>query len=580
MIYISPTCGLCAGAKQAYDTARQTLKSKKTNQHVILYKKLLHNRDVIANLYKLGAVEKDDFDELGKDDIVIIRAHGETEEFFHNLDELGIKKENQKDCTCPNVQRIHDRIAKKYHDGYSIIIIGKYEHPEVIGSNSCCNNEGKIVKTREEVDLLPMSLGQKIFITGQTTFRKEKFIKLSDLIKQKYNSFHVEFDDTCICSAQQKIQDDSVEMAKQCQTVIVIGSEESSNTWELLVSCKSVCEDSILIESRNSDVPGRAYGCKTVEKDGKSYKIYESFDSGIIQRKFDFSRNIGITGGASALKCVIRECKQLLEYKQFITVAGKKIKEKIAEYNQLLSQNEDIILKRTIEQFVAIGLSEKAKMVRGSLIALGYKMIRKEADKLDYSIDLAAAYEIFETSILVHDDVFDEADDRRGVKTIHKTNIDHYKKYNDKPEKESRLKLTSEASAICMGDLGFYYVNERILDAYQNDANLSHILKYFNNVVITTIKGEMIDVMLPLEEQLNIRQQESLDDLVLKIDTMKTAEYTIIGPLGLGMILGTTRTLFFLIENILFHIYFIKYASNGSVRISTLLLIIAKVCSQ
>jgi geranylgeranyl pyrophosphate synthase len=81
-------------------------------------------------------------------------------------------------------------------------------------------------------------------------------------------------------------------------------------------------------------------------------------------------------------------------------------------------------------------------------------------------------------------------------------------------------------------------VNQLILDAYQNDANLPRILKHLNSFIITTVKGEMIDIILPLEEQLSIRQQESLDGLVLKIDAMKTAEYTTIGPLGLGMILG------------------------------------------
>jgi geranylgeranyl pyrophosphate synthase len=92
--------------------------------------------------------------------------------------------------------------------------------------------------------------------------------------------------------------------------------------------------------------------------------------------------------------------------------------------------------------------------------------------------------------------------------------------------------------AVCAGDFGFYFLGQKIIDAYREDGNLAGILSYFNKVVMTTIKGEMLDIALPLEERLNIPRKTGIEDDVLAIDTLKTAEYTTIGPFCLGLILG------------------------------------------
>jgi geranylgeranyl diphosphate synthase type I len=214
----------------------------------------------------------------------------------------------------------------------------------------------------------------------------------------------------------------------------------------------------------------------------------------------------------------------------------EKISERIHSYNGVLLKDNNPLFQNIVEQFVAIAASEKAKYIRGCLIALGYKITQAQDTDYDYSIDLAAAYELFQTSILVHDDVFDNAGRRRDVTTVHEKIKSFYSAGHE--NHKELIAFNASSLAVCMGDLGFYFINERILNTYRKDKQLAGVLSYFNKLVMTTIKGEMLDIALPLEERLNIPHKENIEDYVFEIDTLKTAEYTTIGPLCLGLTLG------------------------------------------
>jgi 4-hydroxy-3-methylbut-2-enyl diphosphate reductase len=386
MIETAKTCGFCAGSENAYNKVLETLEHN-PGRKVVLFKRLLHNQDVISSLESRGAIRKENKEDFEPGDIVIIRAHGEKQETFDYLEIRGFM---YVDCTCQKVRRIHKLISEKYNAGYSIIIIGDKSHPEVAGSNSVCNNEGIIVSDLKDCARDDRkSLKQKIFVTGQTTCNREDFQKFAMLIKEKYRDHQVEIDGDCLCDATGRMNRSSAELAARCQTVIVIGDKGSENCRNLYAVCQKVCPDTRLIESRGS--------------------LYDD----IINGKFNLGANIGITGSASTPRRIIKECKQLLEFKTFYEEVAGKIRKKINEYNDAFLKDNNPLFQGIMEQFTAIGTSEKAKMIRGCLVALGYKTMQVQ-DNYEYSIDLAAAYEFFETSILVHDDVFDGAALRRN----------------------------------------------------------------------------------------------------------------------------------------------------------------------
>lgn len=211
----------------------------------------------------------------------------------------------------------------------------------------------------------------------------------------------------------------------------------------------------------------------------------------------------------------------------------KKVKEelnkRLEEYNKNLCE-ENKLINENLNVFT--NLNSDGKLIRGTLINLGYKLKNNDTT---YSYPLSLAFEIFQTAILVHDDIIDNDDLRRGKQTIHSYNYDKYSKTNDPNSKH-----ISDSIAICMGDLGLYEANQMIAKNYKEDPKLGEILMYFNDIVLKTIKGEIIDVTLPFLEK-NTLLEDDLEENIMLIYKLKTAYYTIIGPLSLGLILAGTN---------------------------------------
>ena len=217
---------------------------------------------------------------------------------------------------------------------------------------------------------------------------------------------------------------------------------------------------------------------------------------------------------------------------EFYNKEKKKLEEKIKEFNNNLKEDNQII-NNNLDSFKK--LNSNGKLIRGILIELGYYLLSNDTK---YAIDLALAYEVFQTSILVHDDIIDQDDIRRGVKTIHSVNKDNYKIINDK----NTINHLSNSIALCMGDYGLFTANKIITESYINDDNLGKILTCYNDIVLKTIKGEILDVVLPYESKYKGIEIDTLKDSIMNIYKLKTAYYTIIGPLILGLTLKGATT--------------------------------------
>lgn len=206
----------------------------------------------------------------------------------------------------------------------------------------------------------------------------------------------------------------------------------------------------------------------------------------------------------------------------------------LIEFNNNLLTEKNPIIKENIKLFKE--LNSDGKCVRGTLVNLGYYLLK---DDKDYSNNLSLAYEVFQTAILVHDDIIDNDNKRRGKDTIHYANVNKYKSYSSDLVE---LKNLGDAVAICMGDYGLYLSNKIIIDSYNKDNNFGKVLSYFNDTVINTIKGELLDVTLPFRSKYKIEEDKNLEEYIMNIYKLKTAYYTIIGPISTGMILaGTTQ---------------------------------------
>ena len=206
------------------------------------------------------------------------------------------------------------------------------------------------------------------------------------------------------------------------------------------------------------------------------------------------------------------------------------IQNSIKEFNNSILKENNSLIKDNLEVFAK--LNENGKMIRGVLICLGYKL---NNSVIDHAIPLSTAYEVFETSILVHDDIIDNDNLRRGQQTIPYYNKSKYKDYIGNAH-------FSDSIGICIGDYGLYKSNELIINNYSNDNHFKNILLTFNDTVINTIRGEILDVIIPFVEKNKILNNDlKLEDNILEIYKFKTAYYTLVGPLTLGMILGNNK---------------------------------------
>ena len=215
-------------------------------------------------------------------------------------------------------------------------------------------------------------------------------------------------------------------------------------------------------------------------------------------------------------------------FKEQYKIIKNDLEKEINKFNKELESNKNGYLKENLQLFT--NLNKDGKLIRGFLITLGYKLAGK--NNLEYTYPLATAYELFQTSVLIHDDIIDEDNLRRGKETI------HYSKYLKNKEYDSDFsKKIGNSVAICMGDYGFFEANKIINNNYSDNNNYVNLFNYYNDIVLKTIEGELIDVELSFDGKYRA-DEINLYENIMKIYKLKTAYYTIIGPLNLGLILA------------------------------------------
>ena len=237
--------------------------------------------------------------------------------------------------------------------------------------------------------------------------------------------------------------------------------------------------------------------------------------------------------------------KELAAFSAFYSDSLNRLTKKTNAYNKVMRKEPNPIIRPFREDLA--DLNTGGKMLRGMLVNLGYQiavhMNGEAACNAAESDMLALAFEIFQTGVLVHDDIIDNAGTRRGKITVHRR-YEHRLNVRETKmvaagEKPGNL---AKSAAICVGDLGIYYANKQIVDYYAQNEHLAALIGYFDDIVVQTIRGELLDVVLPYEIQDDKYRPEEKKKLLEKsiwdIYYLKTAGYSVIGPLHLGMILG------------------------------------------
>ena len=229
---------------------------------------------------------------------------------------------------------------------------------------------------------------------------------------------------------------------------------------------------------------------------------------------------------------VVEQANQLIKFLKKLAFSKKRLSKKMEIENGVLKSEDEIHIKKTLVEFSR--MNSGGKFFRGTLVNIGYSLFADS--KEEFSDDLALAYELFQTSILIHDDIIDHAKLRRNQRTIPESYMDIWEQKGNLRNQE--MIDTANAMALCGGDYGLFLSIQKIVLSYGDTSCLPYILNYFIDVVLKTIKGEIIDVILPYEEKYFGNKNNDISNSVFEIYRLKTAWYTVIGPICAGALLS------------------------------------------
>ncbi len=275
-VLLSNPRGFCAGVDRAIEIVERALMMH--GAPIYVRHEVVHNRFVVENLEKKGAVFVENLNEVPQDSILIFSAHGVSHAVRR---EAAARKLKVFDATCPLVTKVHVEVAKMRKDGKEIIMIGHQGHPEVEGTMGQIDGEDKgmyLVETETDVEVLQVKDVTNLAYVTQTTLSVDDAARIVDALKRRFPLITGPKKDD-ICYATQNRQDAVKQMVSKCDLVIVVGSPNSSNSNRL-------CE-----VARNANV--EAYMVDRAEQ--------------LKEEWFVGKHQIGITAGASAPEILVQQ---------------------------------------------------------------------------------------------------------------------------------------------------------------------------------------------------------------------------------------------------------------------------------
>lgn len=280
---VGKTAGFCYGVKNAVEKSEKALENEKT---IYCLGEIVHNKNVVKDLENKGIIFIDDLKQNLEKRKTIIRAHGIAKEVYTQADKMGI---DLIDLTCPKVLKIHKIVSEYNEKEYYIFLVGSKKHPEIIGTASFCGDDVSIIENIDDINIsidnFKKSNRKKLAIVVQTTFSLQKFTEITESIKKKFKNFeNIEVVNT-ICNATKIRQEETEELSKKVDCMIIVGGKNSSNTKKLYEISKKNCNNTICVEEVNE------------------------IDKGVLKQ----GNIVGIMAGASTPQCSINSVIELVK---------------------------------------------------------------------------------------------------------------------------------------------------------------------------------------------------------------------------------------------------------------------------
>lgn len=267
-IKLAKHAGFCFGVKRATQIAFNAAETHSGNTYTM--GPIIHSPQVVGRLTDMGVRPLDSLDGINAG-TVIIRSHGVTEGEMSQAVSKGFEI---LDATCPFVKKAQEYVKTLSDEGYSVIVVGEADHPEVMGIVSYSSTPVHVVSDEKEALLLPRM--RRVGLVAQTTQSFETLKHVVDTLLPLCAEMRVY---NTICDATSVRQSEAVEIARECDLMLVIGGYNSANTRRLADVCSEIQPRTHHIESAD--------------------QVDSDWFSGI--------EKVGVTAGASTPKWLIDE---------------------------------------------------------------------------------------------------------------------------------------------------------------------------------------------------------------------------------------------------------------------------------
>ena len=264
--------GFCAGVDRAIDIVEMALQVFPAPVYV--RHEIVHNRHVVEDLRRKGAVFVGELSEVPAGAVVIFSAHGVSPAVREEARARGLRT---LDATCPLVTKVHLEALRYARDGFTIILVGHREHVEVVGTLGEAPEAIVVVETREEAETIQLPDPSRVAYITQTTLSVDDVREIVDVLRRRFPGIHEPAKDD-ICYATQNRQNAVKELARRCGVILVVGAPASSNANRLVEVAIAHGARAYLIESADDIRPEWIQG------------------------------DVGITAGASTPEAVVQSC--------------------------------------------------------------------------------------------------------------------------------------------------------------------------------------------------------------------------------------------------------------------------------
>ena len=274
-LFLAAPRGFCAGVDRAIKIVELAI--EKWGAPVFVRHEIVHNKFVVDDLCKKGAVFVEELDECPNDRPVIFSAHGVPKSVPLDAEK---REMTYVDATCPLVSKVHIEAERHHKNGLQLIMIGHEGHPETLGTmGQLPEGEVILVETVEDVEQIQPRDNEKLAYITQTTLSVDDTINIVEALKKRFNNIigpHKED----ICYATTNRQKAVKEIAPKIDALLVIGAPNSSNSKRLVEV-------------------GKSSGCRYAQL------VQRAID--IDWRSLEGIKSVGITAGASAPEILINE---------------------------------------------------------------------------------------------------------------------------------------------------------------------------------------------------------------------------------------------------------------------------------